>query len=402
LATPARTTPNPEELSCKPDVAAALTWLRSHEDWITEQQIRLTEIAAPPFGEALRAKVFRDLLAGAGWEPEIDKTGNLIAESRGTSRRVVLISAHLDTALALDGPIRVVREGTRMVAPGIADNGAGLAALVGVASAFRAAGLKTRQTVVFAANVGEEGEGNLRGMRALVDRYRRRLEAAIAIDGASIRRITTIAVGSRRLEILVRGPGGHSWGNSDVPNPIQALGRAMARIAAIPIPRKPKTTLNIGTIAGGEAVNAVPSGASMKIDLRSESDEELYRLEREVRRAVEQGALDEREARRRDGPSLTVEFKPLGLRPGGRLATNSPLLQAIREVDRFLGIGSETDAGSTDANIPLSLGIPAIAIGGGGTGDGAHTAEEWYDARGRITGLERILLTLLLVAGPVA
>lgn len=384
-----------------PAVLAALAWLRSHGDWITEQQIRLTEIPAPPFGEARRASAFRDLLGQSGWEAEIDKTGNVVVESRGTTPGVVLVSAHLDTAIAFDGPIRVVREGTRLMAPGIVDNGAGLAALIAVASAFRSAGLRTRHTVVFAANVGEEGEGNLRGMRALVADYRRRLEAAIAIDGASTARITNVAVGSRRLEILIQGPGGHSWTSDGIPNPIQALGRAIARIGAIPLPQKPRTTLNIGTITGGEAVNAVPARASMKVDLRSESDDELYRLEQEVRRVVEQGALDEREARRRDSPALAVEFRTLGSRPGGRLASNSPLLRAIREVDRFLGIEAETDAASTDANIPLSLGMPAIAVGGGGSGDGAHTAAEWYDAAGRNAGLERILLTLLLVAGPV-
>jgi tripeptide aminopeptidase len=402
LAAPAQITPHPEKLSRMPAVAAALAWLRAREDWITEQQIRLTEIPAPPFGEARRASAFHELLSQAGWEPEIDETGNVVAESRGATQGVVLLSAHLDTALASNGPVRVAREGTRLKAPGIADNGAGLAALLAVASAFRAAGLKTRRGVAFAANVGEEGEGNLRGMRGLVARYRRRLEAAIAIDGAATRHITNFAVASRRTEIVVRGPGGHSWANDNVPNPIQALGRAIARIGAIPLPRKPRTTLNIGVIAGGEAINAVPTSASMKVDLRSESEDELYRLDREIRRAVEQGALAEREARRRDASSLRMEFRELGSRPGGRLAASSPLLQAIREVDRFLGIESETDAGSTDANIPLSLGIPAIAVGGGGTGDGAHTAEEWYDAAGRYTGLERILLTLLLVAGPVA
>ena len=198
---------------------------------------------------------------------------------------------------------------------------------------------------------------------------------------------------------MVSGPGGHSWANDDAPNPIHAVGRAIARIGAIPLPNQPKTTLNIGVIQGGEAINAVPERTSMKIDLRSESEDELWLLEREVRRAVEQGALAEREARRRDGPELGVEFRSLGARPGGRLSGNSELLQAIREVDRFLGLKAQTEAASTDANIPLSLGIPAITIGGGGNGDGAHTAAEWYDATGRISGLERILLTSLLVAG---
>lgn len=399
LASPAQTTTRVERLRRVPAVDAAIDWLRSNEEWVTEQQVRLTEVPAPPFGEGPRAAAFLELLAQAGWEPEIDETGNVVAESRGSESGVVLLSAHLDTALAPTGSVRVAREGTRLRAPGISDNGAGLAALIAVASAFRHAALKTRLGIVFAANVGEEGEGNLRGIRALVARYRGRLEAAIAVDGASTARITTLAIASRRLEVVVSGPGGHSWSNADVPNPIQALGRAVARIGAIPLPQQPKTTLNFGVIYGGEAINAVPERASMKVDLRSESEDELWLLEREVRRAVEQGALAEREARRRDGSSLNVEFRPLGSRPGGRLSANSELLQAIREVDRFLGLKAQTEAASTDANIPLSLGIPAVAIGAGGKGDGAHTAAEWYDAAGRISGLERILLTMLLVAG---
>ncbi len=401
MAAPAQIALRPEHLVHIPAVAAALEWLRSHESWIVEQQIRLTEIPAPPFAEANRARAFRDLLVQAGWKPEMDATGNVVVESRGSVSKAVLLSAHLDTAIAPDRPVRVEQQGTRLMAPGISDNGAGLAALAAVAWAFRAAGLKTWFSVLFAANVGEEGEGNLRGMRALVGRYRRRMEAAIVVDGPSVARITTVAVASRRLEIALRGPGGHSWANDGVPNPIHALGRTIARIGAIPLPRRPRTTLSVGVIEGGEAVNAVPSRAAMKIDLRSESEAELDRLEQEVRRAVERGALAEREARRRDCPALKVEFRVLGSRPGGRLASNAPLLRAIRDADRFLGLQAETEAASTDANIPLSLGIPAIAIGGVGNGNGAHTAQEWYDATGRTTGLERILLTLLLVAKPV-
>lgn len=402
MAAPAQIALRPERLVHIPAVAAALEWLRSHENWIVEQQIRLTEIPAPPFGEGDRARAFHNLLARAGWKPEIDATGNVVAEARGSVSRTVLLSAHLDTAIKPEGPVRVDRQGTRLMAPGISDNGAGLAAVAAVAWAFRAAELKTRHSVVFAANVGEEGEGNLRGMRALVARYRRRMEAAIVVDGPSIARITTVAVASRRLEITLRGPGGHSWANDSVPNPIHALGRSIARIGAIPLPRRPRTTLSVGVVEGGEAVNAVPSRAAMKIDLRSESAEELDRLEQEVRRAVERGALAERESRRRNCPALEVEFRVLGSRPGGRLASGAPLLRAIRDADRFLGLRAEAEAASTDANIPLSLGIPAIAIGGGGSGDGAHTAQEWYDATGRTTGLERILLTLLLVARPAA
>jgi tripeptide aminopeptidase len=402
LAVPAQIPVRPGRLARDPRVARALTWLRSHEDWITQQQILLTEIPAPPFGEGRRARAVADLLAECGWQAAIDDVGNVVAESGDREGRVVLLTAHLDTALAPEGPVHVRREGGRLWAPGISDNGAGLAALVAVAAAFRAAELTTRTVVAFAANVGEEGEGNLRGMRALVAHYGRRLEAAIAVDGPSTTHITTAGVASRRIETVVSGPGGHSWASAGAPNPIHALGRAIARIVAIPLPENPRTSLNIGAIEGGGAVNAIPSRAAMKIDLRSESESAVDTLESEFRRAVELGAVAEREAARNGSPPLTVEFRPLGSRPAGRLSAQSPLLAAIREVDRFLGLESGLQSASTDANIPLSLGIPAVALGGGGKGGGAHTDEEWYDAGGRVTGLERILLALLLVAGLAA
>jgi tripeptide aminopeptidase len=401
LAVPAQMAVRPERVARDPRVARALSWLKSHEEWITEQQIRLTEIPAPPFGEERRARAVAELLGECGWNAAIDDAGNVVAESGGDGR-VVILSAHLDTALAPAGPVRVGREGPRLWAPGISDNGAGLAALVAVAAAFRASELATRLGVVFAANVGEEGEGNLRGMRALVARYGSRLEAAMAIDGASITHITTAGIASRRFEAAINGPGGHSWASAGAPNPIHALGRAIARIVAIPLPQKPRVALNIGTIEGGGAVNAIPARAAMKIDLRSESEAALDSLEKEIRRAVEQGAVAEREAAQIESPGLAVEFRLLGSRPAGRLAAQSALLAAIREVDRFLGLESRLQSASTDANIPLSLGIPAVTLGGGGTGGGAHTDEEWYDAAGRMVGLERILLTLLLVAGPAA
>jgi tripeptide aminopeptidase len=402
LAVPRHIAPRPEAVSRQPRVARALAWLRSHEDWITEQQIRLTEIPAPPFGEERRARAVADLLGECGWRAAIDEVGNVVAESEQDEARVVLLSAHLDTALAPDGTVHVRRDGTRLRAPGISDNGAGLAALVAVAAAFRATELATRLGVVFAANVGEEGEGNLRGMRALVARYGRRLEAGIAVDGPSTSHITTAGIASRRFEAVISGPGGHSWASAGAPNPIHALGRAIARIVSIPLADNPRTSLNIGAIEGGGAVNAIPARAAMKIDLRSESETELDALENDIRRAVELGAVAERETARSGSLALAVEFRPLGSRPAGRLLSQSPLLAAIREVDRFLGLDSRLQAASTDANIPLSLGIPAIALGGGGTGGGAHTDEEWYDADGRVAGLERILLTLLLVAGLAA
>jgi tripeptide aminopeptidase len=388
------------ELTRIPSVLAAREWLASQAEWITERQIELTEIPAPPFGEARRARALRHILESAGWKPRMDEAGNVIAESPAAGQGdIVLLSAHLDTALSVHGPIRVRREGSRLYAPGISDNGAGLAAIVAVASAILHSGLKTQRGLAFAGNVGEEGEGNLRGMRALVAHYGKRLHAAIVVDSASPTRIATIGVASRRIEATVIGPGGHSWADAGTPNPIHAIARSISRMVAVPLPAIPPTTLNVTVIEGGTAINAIPARASVKIDLRSEADEELDRLESEVRRAIDLGALAERESARRSGPAMTVECRSLGSRPGGRLPSDSPLLAAIREVDSYLGIRSECMAASTDANVPLSLGIPAICIGAGGSGGRAHTEEEWYDSAGRQVGLERVLLALLLVAG---
>lgn len=388
------------ELLQIPAVLAAIEWLDSHSEWTTQRQIDLTEIPAPPFGEAKRARALGDLFESAGWKARIDDEGNVIAETAGAGRAdVVLVSAHLDTALVPDGPVHVHREGSRLLAPGITDNGAGLAALVALATVFRHAELKTKLGVVFAGNVGEEGEGNLRGMRALVAHYGRRLRAAIAVDSASLARISSSGVASRRLEAKISGPGGHSWADAGSPNPIHAIARAISRMAAIPLSVNPPSTLSVTVIEGGTAINAIPGHASIKIDLRSESEGELDRLENEVRRSLDLGVLAERESARRGGGSITLECRSLGARPGGRLASNSELLAAIQEVDRHLGIRAECMAASTDANVPLSLGIPAVCIGAGGTGGRAHTPEEWYDPAGRQVGLARVLLALLLVAG---
>jgi tripeptide aminopeptidase len=400
MTSPAPQASRPAEISRIASVSAAREWLSSHGDWVTERQIELTEIPAPPFGEARRAAALRDLLQSLGWEARIDEEGNVAAESApGGDDGIVLLSAHLDTALDLRDPIRVRHEGPRLLAHGINDNGAGLAALVALAAAWRACKLKTRMGVVFAGNVGEEGEGNLRGMRALVAHYGRRVHSAIAVDSASLARVATAGIASRRIEAAIAGPGGHSWADAGAPNPIHAIGRAISRMVSLPLSASPRSTLNVSIIEGGLAVNAIPARASIKIDLRSESEAELDRLEKEVRHAIDLGALAERESARRGDATLSVECRMLGARPAGRLPADSPLLAAIREVDQYLGIRAECQAASTDANIPLSLGIPAISIGAGGSGGRAHTMGEWYDPAGRQTGLERILLTLLLVAG---
>jgi acetylornithine deacetylase/succinyl-diaminopimelate desuccinylase-like protein len=287
-----------------------------------------------------------------------------------------------------------------MTAPGISDNGSGLAALLALASAVQFAHLQPQRTILFVGDVGEEGEGNLRGMRALVDTYRGKLKAIVVLDGSGTDHVTTKALASRRLEALITGPGGHSWSDFGMPNPINALVRGSVRFINTKVPASPRTTFNIGQIEGGTSVNSVPYEARLKVDIRSESEDELTRLESALRECIAAGVRDEMDsARDRSKGKLDWKVELLGSRPGGELAQDSPLLAALRAADEFVGNQSRIERSSTDANIPLSLGIDAISIGAGGSGGGAHSLQEWYDSAGREAGLKRALLTLLGVSG---
>jgi tripeptide aminopeptidase len=396
-----RAAANPvQQLAEEPRVARALLWLEKNTAWVTEQQARITEIPAPPFEEEKRGQYVRKLLESAGLRVRVDDIGNVIAERGGTQARdVVLVTAHLDTVFPPGTETRVRREGRRLIAPGISDNGTGLATLVALAHALAEGKPKTKMTIVFAANVGEEGEGNLRGMRKLVESFRDRLRAVIVIDGSSTGHITSRALASRRFEAVVSGPGGHSWSDFGLPNPIHALARGITRFARARVPEQPRTSINVGQIEGGTSVNSIPYRASSKVDIRSESSAEIERLEAALREAIQGGADEEMSAARLRHAKLEVEIKVIGERPGGELADDAPLVEAVRSVDRFLGNRARLERSSTDANVPLSLGIPAVAIGGGGEAGAAHSLNEWYDPAGREIGLKRALLTVLRVAG---
>jgi tripeptide aminopeptidase len=379
---------------------AALAWFAPNLNWINDQQARLTEIPAPPFQEGQRAAEVKALLASAGLSVQIDSTGNVIGELRGVNEKeIVVLSAHLDTVFPAGTDVKVRHDGSRMLAPGISDNGTGLAALAAIARAIHEAQIKPQRTILFVANVGEEGEGNLRGMRALVDAYRSRLKAVIVMDGAGTDHVTTIALASRRLEVVINGPGGHSWSDFGMPNPINALVRGSVRFINTKVPASPRTTFNLGQIEGGTSINSIPYEARLKVDVRSESESELARLESALRECMAAGVRDEMESSRdRSRGKLEWKVELLGSRPGGELAAQSPLLAALRAADAILENESRIERSSTDANIPLSLGIDAISIGAGGSGGGAHSLQEWYDPTGREMGLKRALLTLLGIA----
>jgi len=393
--------PQTSRLSDSPRVRAALDWFTPNISWVNDQQARLTEIPAPPFQEGQRASAVKDLFAEAGLGVHLDQAGNVIGELRGVDiKEVVVMSAHLDTVFPAGTDVKVRREGSRMSAPGISDNGTGVAALLAVARAVQFAHFKPQRTILFVGDVGEEGEGNLRGMRAIVEAYRAKLKAVVVLDGSAIDHVTTKALASRRLEALITGPGGHSWSDFGMPNPINALIRGSVRFINTKVPVIPRTTFNIGQIEGGTSVNSIPYEARMKIDIRSESEEELARLEAALRDCISAGVRDEMDSSRdRSKGKLESRVELLGSRPGGDLASNSPLLAALRSADEAVGNQSRIERSSTDANIPLSLGIDAISIGAGGNGGGAHSLQEWYDSAGREVGLKRALLTVLGIAG---
>ena len=397
--------------SCVAQIAAdrrvhqAFQWLHLQELRILQWQAEMVAVAAPPFGEKPRAEWLCERFGELGLEnPHLDDVGNAIGVQRGTgtSGRRVLLSAHIDTVFPPGTPIEVRREGTRLSAPGACDNAAGVAAMLAIAAAMKQAGITTECDVFFVGNVGEEGEGDLRGMRHIyrADTMEKGgIAAHIVLDGAGHESAVTHALGSQRHLVTITGPGGHSWTDAGRPNPIVLLSRAIQQFSTVTLPDIPRTTMNVGTIEGGTAVNAIPERAAARFDLRSTDPEQLIRLEVELHRAVEDVVLEANRGQLGDAGPVRFSIDKIGDRPAGRLPAESELMALVEAVDRHLAIRTEMRLASTDANIPLSLGVPAVSIGGGGEGGGIHTRGEWYDAKGRDLGLKRILLLLLAAAG---
>ena len=387
-------------------VRAAFDQFRSQESQFALWQMEATKVAAPPFGEAARGAWLADRFRELGLsEVQVDEVGNVFGVRPGGGNRFVALSAHIDTVFPAATPLNIRQQASRLYGPGVSDNGAGIAAMLAVASVCGSARISHALPFVFIGNVGEEGEGDLRGMRHVfaTPRWRDAIAYSVVVDGAGSDTVVAEALGSRRFEVIVRGPGGHSWSDFGAPNPIIALSRAIEVFRQTPVLAAPKTTFNVGTIRGGTSVNSIPESASMRVDLRSTSMAEIDRLERTLRLALEQAiALENRDAAQHGTRRLAVvqsEVLEIGNRPAGELAPGARLLKVIRAVDAQLGNTAQVQRASTDANIPLSLGREAIAIGGGGSGGGAHTLQEWYDCHGRDLGLRRILLTMLTLSG---
>ena len=388
------------------EVRSAFERFRSQESQFALWQMEATRIAAPPFGEAARGSWLADRFRELGLiDVQVDEVGNVFGIRPGYGRRFVALSAHIDTVFPAATPLHIRQESSRLYGPGVSDNGAGIAAMLAVASILGSAKISHALPFLFMGNVGEEGEGDLRGMRHVfaTPRWRDAIAYSVIVDGAGADTIVAEALGSRRFEVIARGPGGHSWSDFGAPNPIIVLSRAIEAFSRTQVPASPKTTFNIGVVRGGTSVNSIPESASMRVDLRSTSMSEIDRLERALRVALDQAVVAENrgaaQLSARKPQVVQSEVVEIGNRPAGELASDARLLKVIRAVDAQLGNTAQVQRASTDANIPLSLGREAIAIGGGGSGGGAHTLQEWFDCNGRELGLRRILLTMLTLAG---
>ena len=394
-----------QKLLTQPAIHKTFKFVDSQLDTITDEQIRICQIPAPPFAEQERAEYFLRRFSELGLtQVQIDQEGNCLGLRKGQRESPLLvISAHLDTVFPEGTDVTVSRSGQKLLAPGISDDCCGLVALMALASALQAGTVDTEGSILFVATVGEEGEGNLRGVRHLMTTgsWAKRIDAFISFDGAETDRITNQALGSRRYRVMFRGEGGHSWGDFGLANPVHAAGRAITKLASYPVPQEPRTTFNVGRIEGGSSVNSIPQDATMEVDLRSESADELLKLDAFFRRAVREAAEDENTTRRTGERPLELTVQLIGERPSGETPADSPIVQLALEATAALGAQARCNQASTDSNLPISLGIPAITIGAGGTSGNSHTLDEWYDPRRRDLGLKRGILLALAIVGVV-
>ena len=391
------------QLAERTELFQAQRWFARERAWINDVHLQLCRVAAPTFFEQPRAEWLLRELINLGWNASLDRAGNVLATFGSDSQQArIVVSAHLDTVLAPGRPedIYYAPDG-RLMGPGTADNGSGLTALLALARVFSETSdlYEIASSVLLVANVGEEGEGNLSGMRYLCRHHPQaaQFKAFVVLDGPSSEHVTAQALASRRFEISFSGPGGHSWNDYGTPNPVHAISDVITSFVRdadtrLATDRRIRCSYNFGIVEGGSSVNSIPASARAKLDLRSEEpgllDELSTLLTLCVERGLENGNRLARNAR------LNAKVRELGSRPGGRLPDHSPLLRTIQAVDNYLSIRSRIDCASTDANVPLSMGLPAVSLGAGGHGGGAHTTQEWYSPEGREQGLRRILLIL--------
>ena len=365
---------------------------------LREQQ-RICEIPAPPFHEEVRAAELKKLFEQLSLSNvHIDKAGNVIGTRPGAKPRPNLVlAAHLDTVFPAGTDVKVKHTGDVMYGPGISDDCRGLVVVLGVIRALNEAKIATPGTITFVADVGEEGLGDLRGMKELFgESLKGSIDAFISVDGTGAS-IDNVGVGSYRYKVTFKGPGGHSYGSFGMANPIQAMGRAIAKIDQFEVPDKPKTTFNVGRVGGGTSVNAIPFEAWMEVDMRSADINELSKLNEKFKAAMNEAVVEENKRWNNRSP-VTVSSELVGLRPAGQTPETSPIVKTALQVNQMLGLGSRLGEGSTDSNVPMNQGIPAITIGGGGIGAGAHSLNESFDPTNSWKGTQRALLLVLALA----
>jgi len=392
-----------KDVAESPAVARAFEIIMELEPQTEKDLIELTEIPAPPFKEEVRGARYAEMLGAAGMESvETDEVGNVIASWKGTEgSETVAMVAHLDTVFPEGTDVTVKRDGERMIAPGIGDDTRGLALMTAVIKAMKGADIATRSNILFIASVGEEGLGDLRGVKHLFREGGPTIDQFIAVDGGSTERVLNHATGSHRYRLTFKGPGGHSWGAFGLANPAHALSRAIHffdQAAGEYVISGPKTSYNIGRIGGGTSVNSIPFENWAEIDMRSNVPQRLDEIDAIFQESV-QKALKEQNELRRHGEELTMEVDMIGDRPSGVVDPETPLIQRAMSATRYFGVEPELTTGSTDSNIPISMGIPATTIGRGGDGEGAHSLHEWWSNKDGHLGIQKALLILVASAG---
>jgi tripeptide aminopeptidase len=390
---------SPTALVNEASMRAAFDAVKRNEPAMIEQQVKICEIPAPPYHEDTRGKELERLFQQAGLKDvRVDKAGNVVGVRPGKAAHPNLVfAAHLDTVFPDGTNVKVTREGTVLKGPGIGDDCRGLAVMLGVIRALDEAHVETPGTITFVADVGEEGLGDLRGMKQLFhETLKGQIDKFVSVDGTGLG-MTNIGVGSNRYKVTFKGPGGHSYGAFGMANPIQAMGRAIAKIDAFEVPAQPKTTFNVGRVGGGTSVNAIPFDAWMEVDMRSADPAALKTLDTKFHAALKE-AVDEENRRWNNRGAVSVSAELVGVRPAGQTPANSAIVQTAIAVARAMGIAETLHEGSTDSNVPMSLGIPAVTISGGGLGTGAHSLNETFDTRESWKGTQRALLLAVSLA----
>ena len=399
-------TGNVQRLLVDPKFQAAQEFIAKDHDRVVRETIQITEIEAPPFKEAKRAKAFVEMLRQSGLsDVDIDAEGNVIGLRRGTGTGpLIAIAAHLDTVFPEGTNVKVRREGSKLYAPGVGDDSRAVAVLLEIVRAMDSAKIQTSSDILFVADVGEEGPGDLRGMKYLFQKapYKDKIKMFISLDpfgwGSDI---TTAGMGSKRFKVIFTGPGGHSFGSFGLVNPAYALGNAIAKLSKMQVPQRPKTTYNVGVVGGGTSVNSIPFESWMEVDIRSETKEELNRAVENFTRLMREAVEEENRARSTSQGKIEIDVKLIGDRPFGEIFQTAPIVQTAAAVIRALGMVPTFGLSSTDANIPLSMGIPAITLESGGTGSRNHTLDEWIDVEktASVRGIHIAMGVLLALAG---